>query len=307
MIAIIAVLVAILLPAVQASREASRRASCGNNLKQIGVALQNFYDANRRFPPGRGAPPPRVFSALAYLLPFAEEGALQGQIDLASAPTTVVISGKNYSGATNSFAASQVVAMLWCPSDMASGRVPGSTFGGTNYAASAGSGMLNAGTLDQADGVFFLNSSVGFHQIADGSSHTAAFSERMLGTGQIQTSLAPDQAGLYILELANSVAVDDNGCASGSSGKWYSQRGAKWILGNYGNTLYNHYYTPNATQWDCMNQPQQKALMSARSYHSDGVNLLSCDGAVRFVGDEIDAKIWHAAATRAGNEAVDSL
>jgi prepilin-type processing-associated H-X9-DG protein len=295
-------LMALLLPAIQASREAARRASCDNNLRQIGVALHNFHAAHGRFPPGRGGPPPRVFSALAYLLPYCEEESLNGQIDLNKAPTALAIAGISYTGAENYWAATQAVAILQCPSDVASGRVPGSAYGGTNYVGNAGSGMLNFGSLNLADGVFFTTSTVGFRNLPDGSSHTAAFSERTLGSGQPQTTLPQDQAGLYMLQLANPADVAVNTCASPGLGTWYSQRGAKWILGNYGNTLYNHYYAPNAPQWDCMNMAQQKALTAARGNHPGGVNVLLCDGAIRFVEDSIDLDAWHALATRAGNE-----
>ncbi len=306
-IAIMSVLMAILLPAIQAARESSRRSSCFNNLKQIGLALHHFHDSQRRFPPGRGGPPPKVFSALAYLLPYAEENSLQSQIDLSSAPTTVVVSGISYSGARNYPAATTTVAMLQCPSDAVSGRVPGSAFAGTNYAANTGSGTLGYGTLVMADGVFFLTSTVGFHNLLDGSSCTAAFSERMLGTGQTLTTLSADQSGLYMLELANANPISDATCASPSSGGWYSTRGAKWILGNYGNTLYNHYYAPNASQWDCMNQPQQKALMAARSNHPSCVNVLFCDGSVRTIADGVALNVWRALATRAGGESLESF
>lgn len=306
-IAIIGMLVALSLPAVQSAREASRRASCGNNLKQLGVALQGFHVAYGCFPPGRGAPAPRVFSTLAYLLPYVEENSLQAQIDLSKAPTNLTIAGKSHSGATNASAASAVVVMLQCPSDFQSGRVPGSAFGGTNYAANTGSGTVNYGSLNLADGVFYLDSSVAFRNLSDGSSHTTAFSERMLGPGQPTSTLSQDQVGFYIRELATGTDVAVDTCASTAAGGWYSQRGAKWILGNYGNTLYNHYYTPNATVWDCMNNPQQKALMAARSNHTGGVNMALCDGSVRFVEDDIAPEVWRAMSTRAGGEAMDGL
>ena len=64
------------------------------------------------------------------------------------------------------------------------------------------------------------------------------------------------------------------------SADWYSQRSGKWILGNYGNTLYNHYYaSQRPIDWDCMNQPQQKGQMAVRSNHPGGVNLLAATAA----------------------------
>jgi prepilin-type N-terminal cleavage/methylation domain-containing protein len=75
-IAIVGVLVALLLPAVQAAREAARRSGCTNNLRQIGVALHNYHASEGAFPPGRGAPSPRIFSPHAYLLGFMEQNAL---------------------------------------------------------------------------------------------------------------------------------------------------------------------------------------------------------------------------------------
>jgi prepilin-type N-terminal cleavage/methylation domain-containing protein len=301
-IAIVGALAALLLPTVQTAREAARRSSCTNNLRQIGVALENVHAARGAFPAGRGAPAPRVFSALAYLLPYVEETSLAGRIDYSSAPTTLVIAGTAYSGAANSWAAAQAMTLLECPSDAAEGRVVGSTFGGTNYAANAGSGTLNYGSLNAADGVFFIGSSISMKHITDGTSCTAAFGERMLGTGQSAAAISDDQAGLYILELGTGIDVSPTACASLGAGDWYSARGAKWILGNYGNTIYNHYYTPNAAAWDCMNQAQQKALMTARSNHPGGVEVLYCDSSVRFVVDLIDAAVWRAMATRAGNE-----
>ena len=161
--------------------------------------------------------------------------------------------------------------------------------------------------MNLADGVFYTNSSIGFRDLVDGSSHTAAFSERMLGTGLAQSTTTPDQPALYILELGNGIDVSVAACAALGTGSWYAQRGAKWILGNYGNTLYNHFYTPNAAQWDCMNQAQQKAQMGPRSNHPGGVNVLFCDGSVRFALDAIDVTVWRGAATRAGGEPADGI
>ncbi len=306
-IAIIGALVALLLPAVQSAREAARRSACTNNLRQLGVALQNFHSAHGHFPAGRGGPVPQIFSPQAYLLPYVEEGSIEGQMDFSVEPTPLFIAGVAYSGARNQAAAYEAVSVLTCPSDVASGRVEGSLYGGTNYAACTGSAVLDAGTVNPSDGVFYRESKIAFRHITDGSSHTVAFSERMLGNGQSVSTLPPDRADLYILELFNSSPVSPSNCQTPSNGTWYDARGAKWILGNYGNTLYNHQYVPNPPQWDCMNLPQQKGYLSARSYHREGVNVLFCDGSVRFMDDDVALVVWRAIATRAGGETLDSL
>jgi hypothetical protein len=87
-----------------------------------------------------------------------------------------------------------------------------------------------------------------------------------------------------------------------SAGSWNTERGAKWIVGNYGNTLYNHAETPNTGGHGCMNTTQQKGRLAARSLHSGGVSVLSCDGSVRFVRDGVPASAWQALATRTGGE-----
>src|SRR6185369_5410101 len=121
-----------------------------------------------------------------------------------------------------------------------------------------------------------------------------------LGNGDTITD-APSDGALYILQLSGNVQVGPSNCQAGV-GDWFSQRSGKWILGNYGNTLYNHYFAPNASAWDCMNQPQQKAEMTARSNHPSGVNLLCCDGSTRFVNNQIDLVVWRSLATRDGGE-----
>jgi len=302
-IAIIGLLIALLLPAVGSAREAARRSACSNNLHQLGLALHQFHDLRQTFPPGRGGPAPTVFSPQAYLLPYVEQRGLHNQIDFFSAPMDLVIAGVPYSGAKNRAAALEVVPVLQCPSDPAGGRVTGSVFGGTSYAANTGSGTVQSGSLVDADGVFFLTSRIGFKHLVDGAPHTVAFSERMLGTGQKPTGL-PDDPSQVILELTNATAVGTTGCADPTNGGWYAARGAKWILGNYGNTLYNHFHPPNALTWDCMNLAQQKALMTARSLHGAGVNVLYCDGSSAFVSDSIELSIWRALATRAGLEPI---
>lgn len=301
-LATIGVLVAIVLPAVQMAREGARRLSCGNNLRQIGLALHHYHTVYQCFPAGRRGPLPQVFSPQAQILPYLEQETLESRIDYGSAPVTVAVDGgPTYSGAQNYAVATTVVATFQCPSDAAAGRVPGCVYGATNYAANTGSGTAAAGSLQGAEGVFFLGSAVRIEEIRDGTSHTAAFSERPLGPGTLAATPDSELAG-YIWELPVGIDPSPGACNSSTSGVWNPDRGAKWMLGNYGNTLYNHYYPPNARQCDCMNNPQQKAYMTARSFHPGGVELLFCDGSVRFVPNSVDLAVWRALATRAEGE-----
>jgi prepilin-type N-terminal cleavage/methylation domain-containing protein/prepilin-type processing-associated H-X9-DG protein len=300
-IAIIATLIGLLLPAVQKVREAAARMACANNLKQIGLALHNYHSAFDRFPTGRAAPLPRIFSVHAFLLPYLEQGALYESIDFTAAPATFAGGdGTIYDGTRNFPAASTGLRVFLCPSDPAAGRIPGSGYGATNYAANAGSGTVGFGTLTGADGVFFLDSAVSVRDLLDGSSHTAAFSERLLGAGP--TTPGVIDARRQMLFLPGAADTSPAACASPSSGTWYGERGAKWIVGNYGNALYNHYYPPNAASWDCMNTAQQKALTAASSRHPGGVQVLACDGSVRLTSDGVQLTVWRALATRAGGE-----
>jgi prepilin-type N-terminal cleavage/methylation domain-containing protein/prepilin-type processing-associated H-X9-DG protein len=302
-IAIIGMLVMLLLPAIQAAREASRRAACVNNLRQLGIALHNYESAHKHFPSGRGDPLPSVFSTFAYLLPYVEESALKDRIVFKQPPTTFTVGTTLYDGTVNEPAATSKVPLLICPSDVASGNIAGSIYGPTNYAANAGSGTVDLGNIKAADGVFYTGSAVRFKDIVDGTSQTTAFSERLLGSGGTTNSPVPADPPHYILQLAAGSDPTPANCAA-ASGDTFTERGSKWILGNYGNTLYDHYYTPNSAGWDCMNIQQQKALLSARSSHPGGVNVQYCDGSVEFVRDDIALELWRAVSTRSGHELV---
>ncbi len=290
-IAIIGVLVALLLPAVQAAREAARRASCANNLRQLGIALHNYHDALGNLPVARN-PWPLVHSALARLLPYTEQENLQRLVDF----TLPVSHAHNQ-------AASQVAVKLFvCPSDGAGGRVPGSPHAGTNYVVSNGSGTVAAGLIASGDGLF-TQTSLGFRDALDGLSNTAAISESILGHGQTSSGPKPADFRREVLEVPGGNDPTTADCAAGA-GVWSGQRGAKWIDGHYGNSLYNHFYPPNAANWDCGNGSHNKGLSTARSRHPGGVCVLMCDSSVRFVPSTIKLDVWRAMSTRAGGEVV---
>ena len=306
-IGVVAVLVSLLLPAVQQAREAARRTRCANNLRQIGLALHLAHDLHGRFPAGRGTPLPTIFSPQARLLPHLEGANLHRAIDYDAAPVSFGIGGGvTFDGSANRPAAETVVSTFLCPSD-GPGRVSGLESAGTNYAACAGSGLKDHGSLTDADGVFFVGSAVGFQDLRDGSSNTAAFSERLLGEGGLVVDPGPADPARHVREIPGGGDPTAAACGAGAPGGWFTERGGKWILGNYGNTLYNHALPPNAAARDCMNQRQQKARTAARGAHAGGAMLLLCDGHVRFAAAAVDLEVWRAAATRAGGEATAGL
>lgn len=298
-LSIIAILVGLLLPAVQSARETARSIACKNNLKQLGLALHNHHATYNRFPPGRGTPFPGVFSAQSYLLPFAE-GLAYEHIDWDSPPISFTLaSGNILDGSANYFAATSPFSIFICPSDPNSGgKVPGSEYAATNYAACVGSGLVRNGSLTEADGLFFSASKIGFRDIMDGSSNTVAFSERLVGRGTVASNDGSSAPTYAMWEIGDVTAPTPQACASKANGSWYALRGEKWIMGNYGNTLYNHFYGPNASNEDCMNVRQQSGLMSARSLHMGNVSVLWADGSVRSVGQQIDLDLWQSFSTR---------
>jgi prepilin-type N-terminal cleavage/methylation domain-containing protein/prepilin-type processing-associated H-X9-DG protein len=183
-IAIIGMLVAILLPAVQAARESARRAACQNNLRQIGVALLSYHDVHKHFPIGcvekripSTKPNGRQLAWSAALLPNLEEPSLWSQIDFESP----------YDSAANSTAAVTIVSVYLCPSTvrLASGR-EGAIVGNP---ASTGSGEYRGAAIDYGgiygaaqispspNGVFLYDREVKISEITDGTSHTLALAE----------------------------------------------------------------------------------------------------------------------------------
>jgi prepilin-type N-terminal cleavage/methylation domain-containing protein/prepilin-type processing-associated H-X9-DG protein len=300
-IAIIGILISLLLPAIQAAREAGRRTHCQSNLHNLGLALHNYEGVNKVFPHGRNAWP-NVVSAQARLLPYVEQTQLH---DLIDPNGTLALGGQNDA------AGKLRLALLLCPSDAQLGQVFGSAYYGTNYVACNGSGALfdAAGNITaylripDGNGVFAQMPNPS-GAVTDGLSNTAAFSESLIGNGQplVGAPSDPYTIQLAILKVAGGADPTPADCQAGN-GTWFMRRGEQWINGHYGHTLYNHFYAPNEkARWDCGNGSGNKALTSARSNHPTGVNVGLCDGSVRFVTDAVSLAGWRALSTRSGGE-----
>ena len=318
-IAIIAILIALLLPAVQQAREAARRTQCKNNLKQMGLALHNYESSYGTLPPGRVGFP-KVFSAHAALLPHFDGANLYSLIDFNTSPTFAEPPVVPYS--QNVVAAMTVVPMFLCPSDF--GTVQGNSYAPTNYVVCTGSGAnATARYIRKGDGVMMdvkLGGIVRFRDITDGLSNTVAISEQTLGngysvggngSGSISASTPPVDPSRQVLNL--TAAQNDTitgtdpspaNCVVGAAGSWSGIRGAKWMNGHFGDTLYNHGLTPNSKSFDCGNNSHNAGLTSARSRHTGGVHVLRCDGGTQFISDNIDTSIWQAIATKQGGEVI---
>ncbi|MBP3954424.1 DUF1559 domain-containing protein [Gemmata sp. G18] len=324
-IAIIAILIGLLLPAVQKVRAAAARMKCQNNLKQLGLALYNHDSTYQKLPSAgtRGGASAGLtastyaFSVQARCLPFVEQENLQKLIDF-----TQPVLGGSPLGFTNP-AAKVVVSLLICPSDSQAplGTVGsfGTNLAGTNYMANTGSGTTDGTTrayYDPAfptDGVFWFDSSVRITDITDGTSNTVILSESLLGPGG--TAATGPMSGLpkpYRVAAALSAGRSRVGTAPGGvspmftegdiqgATSWDGTRGFPWIWGQASATLFNAYLLPNSPSPDGL--AHNRGWFAARSAHTGGVNVCLGDGSVRFVRDSISLDTWRGLSTRAGSE-----
>ncbi|WP_422928844.1 DUF1559 domain-containing protein [Singulisphaera sp. PoT] len=314
-IAIIGVLIALLLPAVQAAREAARRGQCMNNLKQIGLALHNYHGAHNSFPVGflspTGAVPATTsplqyrWSALAQMTPFLEQSnlfqAFNFDFPIAYKPSGAGSPFWPFYPANTTAMAIRVASFL-CPGDGAAAPAPDT--GPSNYTFCSGDGG-NGGDATNANGVFILGRSQSVATILDGTSQTAAVSEQWLGIAgpySLPAGSNPPSPLPRAFARVSAAPLTDAGCAVAGNG-WLLNKGACWWDGNYLNTLYNHYLTPNSPYNDCIvyHNPGWKA---ARSLHPGGANILFADGHARSVQNSVNPGVWRALATRAGGEVV---
>ena len=284
-IAIIGILIALLLPAVQAAREAARRSQCTNNLKQLGLAMHNYHDTHKVFPYGyRGS---GTFhdrgTWMQQMLPYIEQGPLYDKY---------MADGQHYVMDSPRGIKDVVIGSLTCPSD---GEAPGQGGGGGPRGAPADvpgfqgnyvvcTGDTNPGTGGGLRGIFYYHSKTKFAYIYDGTSNTLLASEVIIrpyntswgwGGGGGYWGGAPHASyGFTTVEPPNSPLSDQVYACKSTT---HPEAPCTSVAGG---TRYNY----------------------ARSYHPGGVNVALADGSIRFVSETINLITWRSLGTRAGEE-----
>ena len=280
-IAIIAVLIALLLPAVQKVREAANRAKCFNNLKQIGLALQNYHDSHGSFPPGyasgvdsQGDDTGPGWGWAAFLLPQMEQNNVYNAIKL-NLPIEDPANGIRLTG----------IPLFLCPSDTVQPSWPAMTrddqgnplelichVAPSNYVAMFGTTEPGV----DGDGCFFRNSKIRIQDITDGTSQTILVGERSHNLCE----------ATWVGAVTNAVLFPGDGSVANGEG----ENSSGMVLGHSG-----EHNGPGAIGSD-VNQ--------FFSRHGQGVNFLFGDGHVTFLNASMDYHVYDALATRSGGEAV---
>ena len=309
-IAVIAILIGLLLPAVQSAREASRRAGCENNLKQLGLALANYEATVGAYPfgVGGGGPPGNVvnrWSLQSQLLLYLEQTALYNTINFAGSPW---LNPGAALGVENQTALSTRLAGFLCPSDTDRISDPFNT-AHNSYRGCAGTLPYNLkdDSPDQSgrnNGAFWFQSAVRTSNMIDGLSNTAIFSERCMGD-----VTSPDPlSNYYIADDSLEACLESLENSTPYLSDPYAGSGARWADGNAIYTRYHHLFSPGKPScllggtWDF----DSPVAVTANSRHPGGVNLMTADGSARFVKQTVDIKVWNALGTIAGGESIDA-
>ncbi len=318
-IAIIGILIALLLPAVQAAREAARRSQCTNNLRQFGIAMHNFESGQRILPPLENN-----YSPIARLLPYFEQENLANLFDF-----TVNVSAADSEALRN--AIGTPVPLFLCPSDteppvheLTSSWSSSATlrYAGSNYAinASSGTGTSTANIdpyMNVTDGICYKNAELKFSDIRDGLSNTVAFTENLRGPCDSPSADSTPDPQVYAANLglsgtkslmATAAAAETSGYSAveGKVDSWTGTRLFNWFkIDQSSGTVIMARFTPNSPHPDLCSR--RLWVNGARSRHNGGVNVCFCDGSVRFISESIAQDTWHAIFTRKGGEIVSDL
>jgi prepilin-type N-terminal cleavage/methylation domain-containing protein/prepilin-type processing-associated H-X9-DG protein len=306
-IAIIGILIALLLPAVQAAREAARRSQCTNQLKQFGLALHNYHDTNKVFPQARGCEANTwhdegVLNGFVALLPFFEQQGLYSTIQkpLTVGATTYPAWGPvPWDGGYAPWV--QKISTLHCPSDgVWDDNGPGN-IANSNYAFSLGDSLwCNDWDCNgrYGRGMFMYRKNRSFADLIDGSSNTTAMSERCVGRmgdrairGNVANGNTPDQYPASPLNCLATMGVGGQYAATATvmtANDWAT--GQRWPDGRMMYCGFTTVLPPNKPT--CMPWTDNDwtwGVFTPTSYHPGGVNVCMGDGAVRFISETIDA------------------
>jgi len=313
-ISMIAVLIGLLLPAVQSAREAARRTQCVNNLKQIGLSLANYESSYSSLPlsnslSGIGQGPAVVengWSALARIAPYLEQSNVYNLVNF----------NIKYSNVQNSTVIGLKINAFNCPSEK--DPMPANpTYGISNYAVNVGdwyvwggygSGSVNATPIMRNRGTFGINYVLGLQNFTDGTSNTVTMSE---GQNKKFTYRCGSNSGSWpMTPIAPSpeqlLSIAKNSCT-----KTKDPGHSRWANGNcyYGGLTFG--LAPNADSPNIVTQDENDgsptfAVLTAGSYHPGGVNTLFADGSVKFMKNTISVSTWRALGTPNGGEVVSS-
>ncbi|TWT38085.1 hypothetical protein KOR34_30530 [Posidoniimonas corsicana] len=317
-IAIIGVLIALLLPAVQAAREAARRTQCANNLKQLALGIHNYESSFKHLPPSAIVNPRDLSSnnngswgVHGRILDYLEEGSLRDLVDVELAwDDQLAINGVR-------------IAAFQCPSDQRAGepRDPGSgrpLLYSTTYGFNFGTWFVYDPTANQGgDGIFYPNSNLRLAKVTDGTSNTLLAAEVKAWTPYRRNG------GPASTDIPATVA--DVVAAVGSAGQSKLDPATghtEWPDGRVHHTGFTAVMTPNTevpfedngvtydvdyNSWQegkssGGSSPPTYAAITSRSYHPGGVQTAFVDGSVRLFQENVDLLVWRAHATRAGDE-----
>ncbi|MGE0758413.1 MAG: DUF1559 domain-containing protein [Pirellulaceae bacterium] len=314
-IAIIGILVSLLLPAVQAAREAARRMQCSNNLKQLGLALHNYESTFKTLPMGTINPTgtgnvANNSSPHPVMLPFIEQSAVHTLFNFNVDLNTHV---------ANQAARQQKLPVLNCPSHpkmpefiLAGTQCP-TGCGTTNYMQSLGANANYASN----NGPFGRRYGARFAEILDGLSNTGLMAECLVGPSTGSPQASPVAAGnVDDFKVATDVAfgswdgsptgdtIPIPECENRATRAWL-YRGKQYYRGIVVTTYYSHTITPNAKKRDCIRATGlDRGHLAARSFHPGGVMHVLCDGSVRFSSSTVSEAVWRAVGSRADGDVV---
>ena len=293
-ITIIGLLVALILPAAQAAREAARRLQCANNLKQLGLALHNYESTHGVFP--LGGLKESHYSHLARLLPFLEQAPIYNQTNF-EATASILPDGANVT------VYAVRIAAFMCPSDGLSQAYPA----WTNYAGNEG----NTPSFIDSNGVFAFSATtgdplnLGFRDVIDGSGTTAAMAEWLVGL----FPLGPPSERRSTLDLHGVDGQFEALCRNADFAalpvnQVQNAKGRYWLFGGQ-SSLYQHVMRPN--ERSCIVRGGvTRAAFTPSSNHPGGATVLYLDGHVQFAAQTIADPIWKSLGSRSGGEIISA-